>query len=260
MRESVDLSGPLGHRRISTERYPKRILVVDDSDAVREIVCKFLERSGYLVCGEAANGAEAITKARQSKPDLIVMDLVMPGINGIEATSMIRSMMPGVPIIVFTMYEALAKSMTSRLAINTVVSKPDGVSELLESIRRATVGLLISIRESGDVTILDLQGRAMIGADSDLLSSHLQGLVAKGVQKLLINLAGVTQLDSSGISAITGMFVSLRRQGGSLKLLGPCGQVREVLRVIHLPDIIPTFEDETEALASFRPQGCSARP
>jgi len=88
------------------------------------------------------------------------------------------------------------------------------------------VGLKISIRESGDVTILDLQGRATIGVDSDLLSSHLQRLVANGVRKLLVNLSDVTQLDSSGISAITGTYVSLGRHGGSLKLLGPCGRVR----------------------------------
>ena len=120
--------------------------------------------------------------------------------------------------------------------------------------------LQISIRESGDVTILDLQGRATIGADSDLLISHLQRLVAKGVQKLLLNLAHLTQLDSSSISAITKTYVSLGRQGGSLKLLRPCGRVQAVLRVIHLPDIIPTFEDEAQALASFQQQGYSARP
>ena len=120
--------------------------------------------------------------------------------------------------------------------------------------------LQISIRESGDVTILDLQGRATIGADSDLLSGHLQELVAKGVRKLLVNLADVTQLDSSGISAIIGTHVSLSRHGGSLKLLCPHGRVRAVLRVIRLPDIIPTFEDEAQALASFRPQGYFARP
>ena len=120
--------------------------------------------------------------------------------------------------------------------------------------------LQISIRESGDVTILDLQGRATIGADSDLLISHLQRLVANGVRKLLLNLADLTQLDSSSISAITGTYVSLGRQGGSLKLLRPCGRVRAVLRVVRLPDIIPTFEDEAQALASFRPEGYSAKP
>ena len=120
--------------------------------------------------------------------------------------------------------------------------------------------LQISIRESGDVTILDLQGRATIGANSDLLSGQLQKLVANGVRKLLLNLADVTQLDSSGISAIIGAYVSLSRQGGSLKLLCPCGRFQAVLRVIRLPDIIPTFEDEAQALASFQPQGFTARP
>ena len=108
-------------------------------------------------------------------------------------------------------------------------------------------------RESADVTILDLQGRATIGVDSDLLSGHLQMLVAKGVRKLLLNLADLTQLDSSGIGAIIGTYVSISRQGGRLKLFCPCGRVRAVLRVIRLPDIIPTFEDEAQALASFRP-------
>ena len=122
------------------------------------------------------------------------------------------------------------------------------------------MGLQISIRTSGDVTILDLQGRATIGVDSDLLNGHLRMLLASGVQKLLLNLADLTQLDSSGISAITTTCGSLAHQGGSLKLVCPSGRVQAVLRVIHLPDIIPTFEDEAQALASFRPQSTSAKP
>jgi anti-anti-sigma factor len=122
------------------------------------------------------------------------------------------------------------------------------------------VGLQISTRESGDVTILDLRGRATIGDDSDVLIGHLKKLVATGVPKLLLNLTDATQLDSSGISAIVGTYVSLGRQGGSLKLLCPRGRVRAVLRVIRLPEIIPTFENETQALASFRPRGSSAAP
>jgi anti-sigma B factor antagonist len=93
-----------------------------------------------------------------------------------------------------------------------------------------------------------------------LLSDHLQKLVANGVRKLLLNLADIRQLDSSGISAIVGTHSSLGRQGGSLKLLCPWGRVRAVLRVIRLPDVIPTFEDETQALASFRPLRYFAKP
>ena len=90
------------------------------------------------------------------------------------------------------------------------------------------MGLQISIRESGDVTILDLQGRVTIGDSSELLSAYLKKLVAKGVRKLLLNLADVTQLDSSGISAVIGNYVSLRRQGDSVKLVCPRGRVQDV--------------------------------
>jgi anti-anti-sigma factor len=113
------------------------------------------------------------------------------------------------------------------------------------------VGLQISIRQSSDVTILDLRGRATIGADSELLSSHLQQLVAKGVRKLLLNLADLTQVDSSGVSTIVRTYTSLRRQSGDLKLLRPRGRVLVLMRVIRLLDVIPSFEDETQALAAF---------
>ena len=121
------------------------------------------------------------------------------------------------------------------------------------------MGLQISIRESADVTILDLQGKVTIGVDGDLLGVHLKKLLAKGARKLLLNLEDVTQLDSSGISAVVGAYVSLSRQGGSLRLLCPSGRLQDVLQVMHVADLIPTFEDETQALASFRPQGYVAK-
>jgi anti-sigma B factor antagonist len=123
------------------------------------------------------------------------------------------------------------------------------------------VGLQISIRESGDVTILDLRGRSTINdGESDLLDSRIKGLVDKGAHKLLLNLGDLTQFDSSGIGVIVGTYVSLRNQGGDLRLLRPRGLVLEVFRVLHLLKIIPMFEDEAEALASFRTRGRSATP
>ena len=120
--------------------------------------------------------------------------------------------------------------------------------------------LQISIRESGDVTILDLRGRLTIDGESKLLSIRLKELVANGVHKLLLNLADLTKVDSSGVSVIVGTYASLKRQDGDLKLLCPCGRVLEVLRLMHLLQIIPNFEDETQALASFGPQGYAAAP
>jgi anti-anti-sigma factor len=122
------------------------------------------------------------------------------------------------------------------------------------------VGLQISIRESGDVTILDLRGRSTIDGESELLDNRLRKLIANGVRNLLLNLADLTQVDSSGVGVIIDTYVSLRDQGGDLKLLCPRGRVREVLRVLRLLEIIPYFENETKALASFRPQSYFARP
>jgi anti-sigma B factor antagonist len=116
------------------------------------------------------------------------------------------------------------------------------------------MGLHISIRESGDVTIMDLQGKSTIsGGESELLSGHLQGLVAKGVRKLLLNIGDLSQFDSSGVGLIIETYVSLKRHGGDLKLLRPGGRVLQVLNVFHLLDIIPSFDYEPQAVASFGP-------
>jgi anti-anti-sigma factor len=120
------------------------------------------------------------------------------------------------------------------------------------------MALHISIRESGDVTIMDLQGRSTIsGGESELLSGHLQELVAKGVRKLLLNI-GLSQVDSSGVSIIIQTYVSLKRHSGDLRLLCPGGRVLQVPTVFHLLAIIPSFDDEAQALGSFGPRSYSA--
>jgi anti-sigma B factor antagonist len=98
-----------------------------------------------------------------------------------------------------------------------------------------------------------------VSADGRSSPKIQYGLIANGVRKLLLNLADLTQLDSSGISTIVGSYVSLRRQSGDLKLLCPRGRVVMVLKLLHLLDIIPSFDDETQALASFQPRGFSAK-
>jgi anti-anti-sigma factor len=80
------------------------------------------------------------------------------------------------------------------------------------------------------------------------------------VRKLLLNLANLTQVDSTGVSIIVKTYTFLTDQGGALKLLSPRGRVLEVLTVLRLLETIPSFEDETQALASFRPVSYFAKP
>ena len=94
------------------------------------------------------------------------------------------------------------------------------------------MSLQISIREAAGVTIVDLEGKATIGPDNDLLNSNLRKLVVNGARNLLLNLEDLTQVDSSSIGTIAGTFVSVSRQGGTLKLLHPRGRVRAALDVM----------------------------
>ena len=115
------------------------------------------------------------------------------------------------------------------------------------------MGLQIAVRQCNDVTILDLTGKSTIDAsESELLGKRLRALTDRGKRKLLLNLANLIQMDSTGISAIVESYVCLQRQDGELKLLGPRGRVLEVLTLFRLLETIPSFEDESQALASFK--------
>ena len=113
------------------------------------------------------------------------------------------------------------------------------------------MGLQVSIRRVGGVAIVDLQGRATFGRDSDSLSDCLRKLIDEGERNVLLNLAGLTQLDSSGLSTLARAYVSHKRKGGSLKLLSLRGSVKLVLETLRLDTVIPSFEDEAQAVASF---------
>ena len=114
----------------------KKVLLADDSSNMRSIIKTFLkQRTDLEVCGEAADGVEAVEKARALKPDVILLDLVMPRMNGAEAASVLKKTMPNVRIIVFTMYsENIGKYLTSAIGVDAVLSKPAGMTELLKAI------------------------------------------------------------------------------------------------------------------------------
>jgi anti-sigma B factor antagonist len=114
------------------------------------------------------------------------------------------------------------------------------------------MSLQLSVRHAADFVIVDLTGIAKMGPANDFLDSQLRRLIEDGTSKMLVNLTDVTQLDSSSIGSIVRAFTSLKRRGASLKLLRPRGNVKLVLETVHLLDVIPSIEDEAQAIASFR--------
>jgi two-component system, chemotaxis family, chemotaxis protein CheY len=105
---------------------PKSVLIVDDNPLVRRAVRGLFTFDGFVVCGEAEDGAQAIEKAKQTRPDVIVLDFSMPVMDGLRAAKVLKQIMPHIPLILFTVD---ASSILEREAlaagIAAVVSKQD---------------------------------------------------------------------------------------------------------------------------------------
>jgi len=115
----------------------KLVLIADDNIVVRRALRQvFQYESDFEVCGEAGNGREAIERAEQCKPDLVVMDLSMPIMNGLDAARAIKRVLPEVPVIMFSNYSDKFSEEEARSAgISAMVSKTESVSVLVTKAR-----------------------------------------------------------------------------------------------------------------------------
>jgi DNA-binding NarL/FixJ family response regulator len=115
----------------------KAVLIVDDNALIRQTLCEIFRReSDFEVCGEAENGKEAIDKAQELRPDLIVIDLSMPVMNGLDAARVLKRLMPTVPLIIFSEYSDVFSENEARSAgVSALVSKSEHVSVLVGKAR-----------------------------------------------------------------------------------------------------------------------------
>ena len=109
----------------------------------------------------------------------------------------------------------------------------------------------ISERQAGDVTVLDLDGKVTIGEGSVTLRNAIRRLLGEGKNKILLNLAGVGYIDSSGIGELVSSYTAVKKEGGNLKLLNLTGKIQDLLAITKLLTVFDTFDDEASALASF---------
>jgi anti-sigma B factor antagonist len=127
------------------------------------------------------------------------------------------------------------------------------------------MALTYHTRQSGDVTILDLTGRLSLGEEvafgpgsGVVLGDTVRELTKKGQKKFVLNLAGVTYVDSSGVGQLVGALTTSRNQGGDTKLLNPSSQILDLLRITKLDTAFDIHNDEAVAIQSFS-KGTAAR-
>jgi DNA-binding NarL/FixJ family response regulator len=115
----------------------KTVLIADDNAFIRHTLCElFQSQADFVVCAEAENGKDAIDKAWELRPDLIVLDLSMPVMNGLDAARILRRIMPTVPLIMFSEYSNAFSEQEARSAgISALISKAEHVSVLVDKAR-----------------------------------------------------------------------------------------------------------------------------
>ena len=129
----------------------KRILIVDDLPQMRKLMRAYLEEDReFRVCGEAIDGFDAIDKAENLKPDLIVLDASMPRMNGIEAAPKLKKLLPETPIILFTFHESMMRGFDARqIGVDAVVTKDRGLFPLKESVKALVQRRHLSASQKG---------------------------------------------------------------------------------------------------------------
>jgi DNA-binding NarL/FixJ family response regulator len=115
----------------------RSILIVDDSPTVRQALCELFSREkDFDVCGEAEDGQQAIERAKQLHPDLIVTDLSMPIMSGLEEARVLKQLMPTVPVIIYTAHsDRFIEEEANAAGAYAVVSKADPVTTLIAAAR-----------------------------------------------------------------------------------------------------------------------------
>ncbi|MFZ0521909.1 MAG: response regulator transcription factor [Candidatus Acidiferrales bacterium] len=113
------------------------ILIADDSATARKAIRAYLNQRNFEVCGEAIDGVDALEKATELEPALILLDLRMPRMNGVETAAVLRGRMPNVRIVLLTLYDEVVvfKSLMRAIGIDAVISKPNGFTSLAECVR-----------------------------------------------------------------------------------------------------------------------------
>ena len=112
--------------------------------------------------------------------------------------------------------------------------------------------LNIAERQVGDVTILDMSGKITIGEGSVALRTAIRRLLEDGKKKILLNLAGVGYIDSSGIGELVSSYTAINNAQGQLKLLSLTQKLQDLLTITKLLTVFDTFDSEEEALNSFK--------
>ena len=109
----------------------------------------------------------------------------------------------------------------------------------------------IEERKVGDVVVLDLKGKITLGEGDELLKDKVNSLVNQGIKKIILNLADVPYIDSAGLGEVVRTYTTVKRQGGTMRLLNLTKRIEDLLAITKLLTVFETYDNEADAVRSF---------
>jgi anti-anti-sigma factor len=260
-----------------------RVLIVDDHPAVREGLSSMLTRGGgFTVIGEAENGVEAVNLAKTLSPEVILMDLRMPEMDGFEATARIQEENSAINIIVLTTYESdedvfraveagakgyLLKDIPRQELFDAVravhagesLFDPDATTQLPTRFAKlpryaSSIDLLadigMEVEQMGDIFAISLKGRIDASVAPDIEAGMLD-LVSKEAKQLVVDLSRVEFISSAGLKSLLAVLKEARAAAGDVRLSGIPERVNELLDVTGFSTLFRMYPDATDAARSY---------
>jgi anti-sigma B factor antagonist len=121
------------------------------------------------------------------------------------------------------------------------------------------MSMTTSTRQFGEVTIVDISGRIVLGEESGALRAVVCDLLSKGHKQILLNLCAVDYIDSMGLGVLVGVFTSVRKHGGDLKLLNLKNKVTDLMQITKLYTVFDIMNDEAAGVKSFGQSKAAAK-
>ena len=113
------------------------------------------------------------------------------------------------------------------------------------------MSLNLNIRDNNGVSVIEISGRLTLGEGTGILKDEIRRLLAEGKKRIILNLAGLTFMDSSGMGLLVGAYATVNREGAHLKLSNLSGRIKDLLLITKLYTVFEVYDDEAAALASF---------